>query len=202
MFSGIIQNTGTIRTVTEKSGGGEFVIETNLKRKWKIGESVLVSGICSTITAVNGGAFTIFYMPETLRKTTADAWQMSDTVNIEPSLAVGDDMSGHFVFGHIDGVATIEKIEPEGESKLFWFSAPAGMNRYLVPKGSVALDGVSLTVVDVDGDRFSVSFIPLTLEHTTFEKKSAGEKINFEADMLAKYVAKLITNSPRLDERL
>lgn len=192
MFSGIVQSTGTIKSVTEKSGGKEFLIATSLKRTWKIGESVLVSGICSTVIATNGKTITVFYMPETLRKTTANAWRTDDTLNIEPSLAVGDDISGHFVFGHIDGVATIKKIEPQGDSKLIWFAAPAGFGKYLVPKGSVALDGVSLTVVDVDDDRFSVSFIPFTLEHTTFGKKSAGEKINFEADMLAKYVAKLL----------
>lgn len=192
MFSGIIQTTGTIKSITEKSGGKEFLIETNIKRKWKIGESVLVSGICSTIIATNGEMITVFYMPETLRKTTADTWLADDTVNIEPSLAVGDDISGHFVFGHIDGVATVEKIELQGDSKLIWFVAPTGFGKYLVPKGSVALDGVSLTVVDVDGDRFSVSFIPFTLEHTTFGKQNSGDKINFEADMLAKYVARLL----------
>lgn len=192
MFSGIVQNTGTVKSVTEKSGGKEFVIVAGLKRAWKIGESVLVSGICSTITAIDANTITVFYMPETLRKTTADTWQSGGAVNIEPSLAVGDDISGHFVFGHIDGVATVEKITPEGDSKLIWFIAPTGFGKYLVPKGSVALDGTSLTVVDVDGDRFSVSFIPFTIEHTTFGKLNPGDRVNFEADMLAKYVAKLI----------
>lgn len=193
MFSGIIQSMGTIISVTEQGGGKEIVIDPKLKRNWKIGESVMLSGVCSTVTHVDKNQLTFFYMPETLKKTTAAHWKKNDKINIEPSLAIGDELSGHLVFGHVDGCAAIEKIEPDGESKVFWFRAPEGMSKYLVPKGSVALDGTSLTVVDVDGDIFSVSFIPFTLEHTNFGNYSKNDEVNFEADMLAKYIAKLVT---------
>jgi riboflavin synthase len=192
MFSGITQTIGTVQTTTEKEGGKEFVIDTNSERSWKQGESVLVSGICSTVTAVRGGLVTVFYMPETLQKTTATQWAAGSVVNIEHSLALGDEISGHLVFGHVDGIATVDSIESDGESKLFWFTAPEELTRYLVPKGSVALNGVSLTVIDVTADKFSVSLIPFTLEHTTFGKLQVGDKLNFEADMLAKYVEKLV----------
>jgi len=192
MFSGIIQSIGNVVSIRPTGGGREVVISPKLKRKFRNGESVMISGICSTVTKTTAGKLTFFYMPETLKKTNAGSWKAGARVNIEPSLKVGDDISGHFVFGHIDGVARIDSIKRLGGSRVIWFTAPKGMGKFLIPKGSVALDGTSLTIVDVKGDRFSVSFIPFTLAHTTIGQKQPGDTINFEADMLAKYISKLV----------
>lgn len=195
MFSGIVKSIGTIKEIREKRGGRECSIDPNLSYGWRVGESVLVSGVCSTITAVEKGTLVFFYMPETLKKTTISAWGKGDKMNIEPSLRVGDSISGHFVFGHIGGKGVIERIEYEGDSKTFFLKAPKELSRYLIPKGSVALDGVSLTLVEAKGNGFSVSLIPFTLQHTTLGLQKVGGEVNIEVDMLAKYLEKLVSAS-------
>ncbi len=192
MFSGIIKTVGTIKSVTEKNGGREFCIAENVKRKWKIGESVLVAGICSTIIKKTEKTITVFYMPETLQKTTAVRWDKGTRVNIEPSLKMGDDISGHIVSGHVDTTARVTAIIPEGDCKRITFSLSKDFAKYVIAKGSVAVDGVSLTVVDAKMNSFSVALIPYTLSHTTLGALKKGDAVNIEVDMMAKYILKYV----------
>ncbi len=192
MFSGIIKNSGTITRTTKKSGGIEYEITHTIKRSWKVGESVLVAGICSTILRKTPRVFTVFHMPETLAKTTSAEWKKGTQVNIEPSLKVGDDISGHIVSGHIDGVARVAGIKKEGDCKRVTFSLSKNLAKYLIPKGSVAVDGVSLTVVDAGKQSFSVALIPYTLLHTTLGVLKKGVGVNIEVDMMAKYIEKYL----------
>ena len=192
MFSGIIKTVGTIKSVTEKNGGREYCIAYNLKRKWKIGESVMIGGICSTIIKKTEPTITVFYMPETLQKTTAITWSKGARVNIEPSLKMGDDISGHIVSGHVDTKAKVRNIEKQGKTKRITFSLSKEYARYIVSKGSIAVDGVSLTVVDAKKDSFSVALIPYTLAHTTLGVLKEGDAVNIEVDMMAKYIEKFV----------
>ena len=203
MFSGIIKNVGIITRVTKKSAGIEYEVTPKfyakaddithtMKRSWKIGESVLVAGICSTVTKKTSRSFTVFHMPETLAKTTSAEWKKGVQVNIEPSLKVGDDISGHIVSGHVDGVARVRSITPEGECRRILFSLSKELANYLIPKGSVAVDGVSLTVVEAGKQSFSVALIPYTLAHTTLGALRKGDVVNIEVDMMAKYIEKYL----------
>lgn len=192
MFSGIIQTVGTIKSVTEKNGGREYCITEHLKRKWKIGESVMVAGICSTILKKTEKTITVFYMPETLQKTTSAIWEKDTRVNIEPSLKVGDDISGHIVSGHVDTTAVVMNIQKEGKTKRITFSLSVEYAKYAISKGSIAVDGVSLTLVDAKKDSFSVALIPYTLSHTTLGELKKGDRVNIEVDMMAKYIEKFV----------
>ncbi|MBI4599500.1 riboflavin synthase [Candidatus Uhrbacteria bacterium] len=190
MFSGIIKNIGTVARATKKAGGVEYKIAHTMKRKWKIGESVLVAGICSTVIKKTPTTITVFHMSETLAKTTSAEWSKGTRVNIEPSLKVGEDISGHIVSGHIDGGARVVSVKKEGECKRLTWSLSKELANYLIPKGSVAVDGVSLTVVDAGKQSFSVALIPHTLKHTTLGGLKVGDSVNIEVDMMAKYVEK------------
>lgn len=192
MFSGIIKSVGTISRVTKKSVGVEYEIAHRLKRSWKIGESVLVAGICSTILKKTANTFVIFHMPETLTKTTSAEWKKGTRVNIEPSLKVGEDISGHIVSGHVDCTARVSTITPEEECRRITFSLSKNFAKYLIAKGSVAVDGVSLTAVDADRQSFSVALIPYTLLHTTLGDLNIGDHVNIEVDMMAKYIEKYV----------
>lgn len=192
MFSGIIKNVGTITRVREKQGGREYDIRTHLRRSWKIGESVLIAGICSTILKKTSSTITVFHMPETLAKTTSAEWRKGTRVNIESSLRVGDDISGHVVSGHVDGTGRVSAIKKEGDCKRMVFSLTGALARYMIPKGSVAVDGVSLTVVDAGKQSFSVALIPYTLSHTTLGTLEKGDRVNIEVDQIAKYIEKYV----------
>ncbi len=192
MFSGIIKSIGTITHITEKQGGREYEIRVPLRWAWKIGESVLIAGICSTILKKTSSTITVFHMPETLAKTTSAEWEKGTVVNLEPSLRVGEDISGHVVSGHIDGVARVSAIKKEGECRRITFSLKKDLARYMIAKGSVAVDGVSLTVVDVKQTSFSVALIPYTLAHTTLGILKKGDRVNIEVDQVAKYIEKYV----------
>lgn len=192
MFSGIIKSVGTISRVTKKSAGVEYEIAHHLKRSWKIGESVLVAGICSTVVKKTAKTLVIFHMPETLTKTTSAEWKKGTHVNIEPSLKVGEDISGHIVSGHVDCTARVSTITSEEECRRITFSLSKNFAKYLIAKGSVAVDGVSLTVVDADRQSFSVALIPYTLLHTTLGDLNIGDHVNIEVDMMAKYIEKYV----------
>lgn len=196
MFSGIIKSVGTIVRVTEKRGGREYEIRTAFRRSWKIGESVLIAGICSTVIKKTARTITVFHMPETLVKTTSASWKKGARVNIEPSLRVGEDISGHVVSGHVDGTARVSVIKKEGECQRVTLVLSKNLARYMIAKGSVAVDGVSLTVVDVKQTSFSVALIPYTLEHTTLGKLKTGDRVNIEVDQVAKYIKKYLTLLP------
>lgn len=192
MFSGIIKSVGIITRVSKKDAGVEYEIAHHMRRSWKIGESVLVGGICSTILKKTAQTFVVFHMPETLAKTTSAEWKKRTRVNIEPSLKVGEDISGHVVSGHVDCTAQVSAITPEGDCKRMTFLLSKNFAKYLIPKGSVAVDGASLTVVDAGRQSFSVALIPHTLSHTTLGTLNIGDRVNIEVDMMAKYIEKYL----------
>jgi riboflavin synthase len=195
MFTGIVTDVGQVRHI-EKRGDTHIVIATNYDvAAVEIGASISCSGVCMTVVDKGGTSdrwFAVTASAETLSKTNMGQWKTGDRVNLERPMRVGDELGGHIVTGHIDGVAEIVRIEPEGESTRMTFQAPASLARFIASKGSVALDGVSLTVNEVDGSRFGVNIIPHTTQATTFGKVKPGSKVNLEIDLLARYVARLV----------
>ncbi|CAO3444379.1 riboflavin synthase alpha chain [Azospirillum brasilense] len=191
MFTGIITDVGRVRAV-ERQGDTRFTVETVFAMETvPIGASIANNGVCLTVVEKGPGWFAVQASAETLSKTTLGGWAEGTRVNLERALKVGDELGGHIVSGHVDGVATVVDIRADGESKRFTFEAPASLAKYIASKGSVALDGVSLTVNEVDGARFGVNIIPHTQDATTFGALKAGDRVNLEIDMLARYVARL-----------
>jgi len=195
MFTGIITDVGQVRHI-EKPGDTHLVIATHYDvSKVEIGASIACAGCC--LTVVDKGTaedrwFAVTASEETLSKTTIGDWKTGTSANLERALHVGDELGGHIVTGHIDGVAEVLSITPEGESIRMEFETPASIASYIAPKGSVALDGASLTVNDVAGARFGVNIIPHTLKMTTFGSIKPKMKVNLEVDLLARYVARLV----------
>jgi riboflavin synthase len=193
MFTGIIEATARVERVEPKGGGSRLVLATTRPlAKLALGESIAVAGACLTVTTVRGRRFTVEVSPETLRRTTLGALRPGDRVNLERSLRVGDRFGGHVVQGHVDGVGTLEAITPDGEWSLYRFRAPAALAPYLVEKGSIAIDGVSLTVFACRGSRFTVALIPHTLAVTTLGARRPGDRVNVEADVLLKHIATML----------
>ena len=194
MFTGIVNDVGQVKHV-EKRGDTHVVIATHYDASAiAIGASIACSGIC--LTVVDKGTsqdrwFAVTASGETLSKTTLASWKVGDAVNLERPLRLGDELGGHIVAGHVDGVAEIIRAMPEGESQRMIFEAPLALTPFIAPKGSVALDGVSLTVNEVEGERFGVNIIPHTLKVTTFGRVKPGSKVNLEVDLMARYVARL-----------
>ena len=196
MFTGIITDIGTVRSI-EPRGDSRFVIDAAYDMDGvDIGASIACSGVCLTVVGKgsheNGGWFAVDVSAETLSKTGLGRWSEGTRINLERALKVGDELGGHIVSGHVDGLAQVEEIRPEGDSLRFTFVAPETLARFIAPKGSVALDGVSLTVNEVKGDRFGVNIIPHTAEHTTIGGLQAGDPVHIEIDPLARYVARLL----------
>jgi len=195
MFTGIVTDVGQVRHV-EKRGDTHVVIATRYDVSTiDIGASIACSGACMTLVDkgnVKDRWFAFTASGETLSKTTLGDWKVGDRVNLERPLRVGDELGGHIVSGHVDDVAEIVSVLPDGESTRMIFQAPAALARFIAPKGSVALDGVSLTVNEVDGARFGVNIIPHTFEVTTFGQAKPGKKVNLEVDLFARYVARLV----------
>jgi riboflavin synthase len=192
MFTGIITDVGHVRRI-EKGALAELAIATRFDTAAiAIGASIACSGACLTVTAVEAGAFVVQASAETLARTTLGEWTAGTPVNLEQSLRLGDELGGHLVSGHVDGVARIVERRPEAESVRFTFEAPAALMRFIATKGSVALDGVSLTVNEVSGNRFGVNIIPHTLACTNFNQARAEQRMNLEIDMIARYVARLL----------
>jgi riboflavin synthase len=194
MFTGIVTDVGKVRHV-EKRGDTHIVVTTRFDVSGiDVGASIACSGACMTV--VDKGSpkdrwFAFTASGETLSKTTLGSWKAGDSVNLERPMRVGDEFGGHIVTGHVDAVAEIVSVKPEGESVRMVFEVPKKLARFVAPKGSVALDGVSLTVNDIDGSRFGVNIIPHTQKVTTFGRAKLGMKVNFEADLMARYVARL-----------
>jgi riboflavin synthase len=189
MFTGIVQATGSIQAITP---GRESTVLTIRARSGggavRRGESIAVAGVCLTVEETGRGWFQVRAAAETLRRTTLGSLRRSARVNLERSLRLADRLGGHFVFGHVDGIATLKRIRPDGDAMLYTFEVPGHCLRYLVEKGSVTLDGVSLTVFGCARRTFSVSLIPHTLRHTTLGSLRPGARLNLETDMLARYV--------------
>jgi riboflavin synthase len=192
MFSGIVETTSPIVRIENQRQQRILTIRT--PRSWKFGkgESVSVEGVCSTVQQTSRDTFRVTYMPETLRKSTLGSFGLHDEVNLERSLTLNSLIGGHLVQGHVDTRGRIRKIEPEGEAKIYTFEVPARFARYIVPKGSIAVDGISLTVVNPRRSTFQVSLLAYTLDHTTLGKKGVGQRVNIEVDMLAKYIERLL----------
>jgi riboflavin synthase len=188
MFTGIVERTGTVAAVSDTS----IRVESELE-DLTLGESVAVNGVCLTVASLGeGGAFTADLSEETLRRTSLGRLQAGSRVNLERPMRADGRFGGHIVQGHVDGTAVVRRIDRRAASTEMWFDLPAALLRYLVEKGSVALDGVSLTVAELDGRGFSVALIPHTLEATTLGALEPGAVVNVEVDVVAKYVQRLL----------
>ena len=190
MFSGIVEAVGTI-TATVGDESRRFSIAAPFP-DLALGESVCVSGVCLTVTAARPDGFDADVSPETLRRSRLGAVSAGARVNLERSLRLGDRLSGHLVFGHVDGVGRLLSVTPEADSALYRFAAPPDFDRYLVEKGSVSVDGVSLTIFACAAGEFTVAVIPHTAAATTLGSTPPGAAVNLEADMIGKYVEKLV----------
>jgi riboflavin synthase len=193
MFTGIITATGTVAEIDSSRGDTRFVIETpwDMERV-ALGASIACSGCCLTVVEKSGKSFAVDVSAETLSKTNLGSWRAGTEINLEPSMKVGDELGGHIVSGHVDGLATIESITPDGDSRRFKIRAPAGLKHFIASKGSVALDGISLTVNEVDDDVFGINVIPHTWQVTTLRHRQPGDRFNLEIDLLARYVARIL----------
>ena len=192
MFTGLVETLATVARIADTHGGKRLTVRHALAGPISLGESIAVNGACLTAVAFASDTFDFEVGPETLLKTNLGQLKSGDRVNLERSLRVGDRLGGHFVQGHVDAVGTIEKRDRNGDWEDVWFRCPPELTRLMVPKGSIAEDGVSLTLVNVEAGRFSVMLIPHTQAVTTLGLKVAGDLVNLEADMLAKHVAKLL----------
>ena len=191
MFTGIITDIGTVRGI-EKRGDTRFVIATRYDTAGiEIGASIACAGCCLTVVAKDTLSFSVDVSQESLSKTNLGGWKQGTRINLERALRMGDELGGHVVSGHVDGVGTIVSIAPEGDSMRFRFRVPESLAKFIAPKGSVALDGTSLTVNEVEGCEFGVNIIPHTQSVTTWGHARAGDAVNVEIDMLARYVARL-----------
>ena len=194
MFTGIIIDIGVIKKITKKDEDILLSIYSSNIKGFTNGMSISCSGICLTVIDFNknetGHIFNVYVSKETLSKTNLGNLIEGDHINLEKSLSLGDEMSGHIVQGHIDGVVKIKNIESIGDSKKFCFAVDSNLMKFIAPKGSVSLDGTSLTVNNVYDSEFEINFIPYTLEHTTWKYRNIGDLVNIEVDILARYVLK------------
>jgi riboflavin synthase len=193
MFTGIVESLGTIREIAEANGGRRLVLDVgDLAPGLAVGDSLAVNGVCLTAVAISNHDVATDVVAETLRRSNLGAARVGDHVNLERSMRADGRFDGHIVQGHVDATAEVLRVEPEGDGKLLTIgAAPAGL-RYVVEKGSITVDGVSLTVTMVDPDGFSIALIPHTISLTTLGLRKPGDLVNLEFDVLAKYVEKLL----------
>jgi riboflavin synthase len=192
MFTGLVQHLACVCELRDAPPGKRLVVESaELARQAELGDSVAINGCCLTVVARDGDRLAFEAGPETLARTNLGHLAEGCPVNLESSLRVGDRLGGHFVTGHVEGLAVLTERHDDRDWSTLWFSFPPELARYLVPKGSVALDGVSLTLVDVEPSRFSVALIPHTLAVTTLGRLRVGDRVNLETDLLAKYAQKI-----------
>ena len=191
MFTGIIEGTATVKSVSKVRNGADTLLRIRLGklgRGLKTGDSVSVSGACLTVSKLSKGEAEFQMVAETVRRTSLGSLKPSDKVNIERSLKVGERLEGHFVLGHVDGTGIVEDIIEKPTETTIWIKLDEKLAKSVVPKGSIAVDGVSLTLVDIEGEKVSISLIPHTLKMTTLGKRSKGDLVNIETDILGKYV--------------
>ena len=193
MFTGIVRELGRVVSV---EGGGEgvaLVVEASgTAAQLAPGDSISINGVCLTATSVNGGSVSLHAVPETLARSTLGALAVGDAVNVEPAVRAGEPLGGHYVQGHVDAIGRVRSVEVEGEGVRVFVEAPADVLRYCVEKGSIAVDGVSLTIAELATDGFAVVLVPHTLEATTLSSLAPGQEVNLEVDVLAKYVERLL----------
>ncbi len=192
MFTGLIADRGALRSIARDDRGATLQIATRLAAELREGDSIAVNGVCLTASRVNGESFEAEAMNETLTRSALGALQAGAPVNLELPLRASDRLGGHIVQGHVDGKGTVAQVREEGISRVLELEVEHGLRRYLVEKGSVALDGVSLTVSALTGDGFAVSLIPETLQRTGLGEVGVGTEVNVEVDVLAKHVERLI----------
>ncbi len=197
MFTGIIEELGVVRRINSSGNGTDIIISVKeILNDLKIGDSVAVNGPCLTATAIGTDSFTAWVMPETMKKTNLLGLTTGSPVNIERAVTLNSRLGGHMVSGHIDAMVTLTGKRRQGGAMHLSFDTPGHLLRYIVPKGSVALDGVSLTVIDVGSSSFSVGVIPHTASQTTLGQKEVGSHVNLEVDMIGKYVEKILAARP------
>ncbi|MEA2291223.1 MAG: riboflavin synthase [Solirubrobacteraceae bacterium] len=192
MFTGLVQDLGTVTAVDATADGVRLAVRTTLAGELALGDSVAVNGVCLTATDVSDGQFSADVMRETLRRSSLAEAGEGRTVNLELPLRASDRLGGHVVQGHVDGVGSVREVREEGFARVVTIAAPADLLRYVVDKGSIAVDGISLTVMEAGEDRFTVSLIPETLERTNLGAAAPGQTVNLEVDVLAKYVERLV----------
>ena len=196
LFTGLVQDLGTVTVVDATGDGVTLGVRTRLAGEIAEGDSVAVDGVCLTATAIADGQFRAEVMHETLRRSSLAEVAEGAPVNLELPLRATDRLGGHVVQGHVDGLGTIRDISEDGFSRIVEIAAPAETLRYVVEKGSIAVDGISLTVASVTADTFTVALIPETLERTNLGAASPGQPVNLEVDVLAKYVEKMVSHPP------
>jgi riboflavin synthase len=195
MFTGLVEATGIVSAVETDGDGARIEVSTPLAAELREGDSVAVNGVCLTAAATRGDSFRADVMAETLRRSSLGPLASGDRVNLELPLRADGRLGGHVVQGHVDGTGTVEQVHEEGLARVVRIACEPDLLRYVVEKGSIAVDGVSLTVASVDDDGFSVSLIPETLERTTFGQAEPGRTVNLEVDVIAKYVEKLLVRT-------
>jgi riboflavin synthase len=196
MFSGIVETTGTITTIDHTTEGARLTLTAGVPlTEIALGESICINGVCLTVTAISDTTLSFDVSAESLRRTTLGDLRPGTLVNLERSLRLNDRLSGHLVFGHVDGVGRIAAIRPEGDSFLYTFEIPPELGRYLVEKGSVAVDGISLTVFHCQPTAFTCAIIPHTYQVTTLHAKKPGDRVNIENDMQGKYIEKFVSEA-------
>jgi riboflavin synthase len=193
VFTGIVRELGTIETFEASPAGVRLTIRApETAARTGVGDSISVNGVCLTATAADGGALSFDAVPETLERSSLGRLAPGAAVNVEPALRAGEPLGGHVVQGHVDGVARVVSVEPEGDGSRLTLELPADLARYAVEKGSIAIDGVSLTIAALDSTRISIALVPHTLEATTLGRLEPGHEVNVEADVLAKHVERLL----------
>lgn len=189
MFTGLVEEKGIVRAINTVGETADILLTaTTVSQDAAIGDSIAINGCCLTIVAIDGQLLTFQAGTETLSRTNLGELKTGSPVNLERALAVGQRMGGHYVSGHVDALGTVDRRNDDGEWAEFWFKVPAELTRQMASKGSVTVDGISLTLVDVERDRFSVALIPHTLDNTTLGDRQVGDSVNIETDLLAKYV--------------
>jgi riboflavin synthase len=195
VFTGLVEEVGRVTALEAKEGAADAWLGLSagtVTGGTRVGDSILVNGACLTVDEIEGGALVFYTMPETLRRTALGDLEEGSAVNLERAMAAGGRLGGHIVQGHVDGVGEVLDVRPEGEAEIWTFGAPETVLRYAVEKGSVCIDGISLTVVSVERDRFTVSILPHTRTNTNLGELSVGDRVNLEADVVGKYVERLL----------
>jgi riboflavin synthase len=190
MFTGLIEAVGRVRSLAATAAGARLTIETGLSASLTAGDSVAVNGVCLTVTGADAQAFVADLGPETVRVTTLGGLSPGRPVNLERSMRADGRLGGHFVQGHVDGTGTVAAIRPDGDARWVTVRFPSPLERLFIRKGSVAVDGVSLTVAELRGGEFDVMIVPFTWAHTNLPSLGAGDRVNLECDMIGKYVVR------------
>ncbi len=199
MFTGLVEEVGRVSRLEEGEMLGLSIAAGRAAEETRAGDSVSVNGVCLTVGETDGRTLTFYAMPETLRRTALGTLVEGSAVNLERAMAAGSRFGGHIVQGHVDGVGEVLGVRPEGEAEIWEFGAPEAVLRYAVEKGSICVDGISLTLVSVEEGSFTVSILPQTRANTNLAELGEGDRVNLEADVIGKYVERLL--EPRVVER-